>query len=139
MKRILAPYGVNPKNLNQHLIDIGFIPQKKDIIEIKNELLFVYYNIIKKERENLEEELDIIYKYYNYGDEYDKNKIIKEDLQNKINYSTDCLIYPFDDGIIDYDAISEGYVEDDNSFEYSIDEFDDYGDYYDDYSHRRKN
>ena len=100
--------------------------KKKDIIEIKNELLFVDYNIIKKEREKLEEELDIIYKYYNYGDEYDKNKIIKEDLQNKINYSTDCLIYPFDDGIIDYDAISEGYVEDDNSFEYSIDEFDDY-------------
>ena len=59
-------------------------------------------------------------------------------MQNTINYSSDCLIDPFDDCSINYDEISDGYLEDDSIINNSIDEYDNYGDYYDDYAYRRK-
>ena len=179
MKRILAPHGVKPIDLEKHLINIGFNQQKKNTNdkntndkntndkntnEINIDFLFFDYNKIKKESKILDESLSENYKcekykcynykcnhynckyhncnYYNYDhyncDDYNYNNILKEDLQNKINYSSDCLIEPFDDGFIDYDAISEGYIEDDNSFDYNIDENDENGDYYDDYAYRKK-
>ena len=161
MSRILSPYGVKPIELKKHLNNIGFDPQKITI-EKNNDFLFVDYNIIKKENKILEENLCETYNNYkcdhykcdhyncNYHncsdydynhydcDEYNKDNILKEDLQNKINYSTNCLIDPFDNGDINYDEINDDYLEDDNNSNYNTDEYEEYGDYYDDYAYRRK-
>jgi hypothetical protein len=138
MKKILAPYGIKTKNLNQHLINIGFTPKKINVE--KNDLLFLYYsknNI--KENELLEEYLDVVYSYCDYGnaDEYDHDKYIKEDLQNKINYGKNCLIDPFDDGLVNYDDLGVKEDDIDNTNKEDNDDYNDYYDYVENYTYNK--
>ncbi len=136
MTRILAPYGVHTKDLKNHLINIGFI-QKKDNTKIDNFFNFLNYSIDqKKESIILEEKLDIVYKYYNYGNEFDSNMCTKDGLQNQIDCSKNCLIDPFDNGQFNYDNISD--IEEEKLKEHDEnDDYDDYWDYCDEYSYRR--
>ena len=136
MRRILAPYGVNPKDLKQHLINIGFTPNKDKGIA-GNDYYFLNNNIEqKKEMDILAESLDVVYKHYKYGDNFNGKKYSKDALQDKINYTKDCLVEPFDNGDINYDEISEG-ENNENVENDEHDENEEYWDYYDEYSHRR--
>ena len=132
-RRILAPYGIEPKKLKQHLINIGFT---KTALMIENNDLdfsFINYKIEEEEfimtQENLEDSI-------NYNEEqFDITQWSKDGLQLQIDYPYKmCLIEPFDNGLTNYDEICEDIDEK----QQDNDENDeDYNDYYNEYSCRK--
>ena len=144
MKKILSPYGIDPKELKQHLINIGFNNKKyNNDFELLN-----YISPYNKKYEMIEgtvyeilEEVDYelleqqFYDMNNYFDEYyDFVKYRKEDFEDEIYYSKDCLIDPYDNDSIydtDMDMIDENITNNDN-------ENDDDNYYDNDYDYRKK-
>jgi hypothetical protein len=128
-KRILSPYGIEPKKLKQHLIDIGFT--KKTLMVENDELDFSFINYkIEEEfimtQQNIEDSV-------NYNEEqFDITQWNKDGLQIQIDYPYKmCLIEPFDDGLINYDDIFEDIDEKQQD---SDENDEDCNDYYNDYS-----
>jgi len=134
-KRILAPYGIEPKKLKQHLIDIGFT--KTNVILENSELDFSFVNYKKEEEKFIMTPQDFE-NYYNYDDvDFDTTQWAKFGLQIQIDYPYRlCLICPFDDGDINYDEICEDNEE---NQQYNNEESDDDNDdYINDFSYRKK-
>jgi hypothetical protein len=130
-KRILAPYGIGPKKLKQHLIDIGFTKTDKK----KEDTYFSIVNY-KIEEEKIIMTPQNIEDLYNYDDDDFNTKLWKKDgLQLQIDYPYKmCLIQPFDNGLINYDEIFE---EIDEKQQDNEENDEDYNDYYNEYSCRK--
>lgn len=148
MSRILSPYGIDQKELKQHLINIGFIGKKYDD-SYKNDFTLFNYNFrYNKKYETFEGKIYEIVEDHNYetstetfydesyysDDQYNFVKYRKEDLEDKIYYSKNCLIDPYDNGSVyddNMDIIDDGETINDN-------ENDDDGYYDNDYDYRKK-
>ena len=136
MRRVLAPYGIKQKDLHQHLLNIGLIKEKK-CEKMINDFSFVNCINQNKEIEILEKKNYEVYNKYDYK-HYDLDQYRKEDLEDKIFYSLDCLIDPYDneqiysedlDNINDIDKNTSNDDEDDENN----------NDYYNDYVYRKIN
>ena len=135
-RRILSPYGIEPKKLKQHLIDIGFTKTISIIENNELDFSFINYKIEQEEiimtAENFEDSINF------NEEEFDTIQMVKDGLQIQIDYPyKECLIDPFDDGVINYDYICEEFEE---SRQYNNEESDeDCYEYYNDYSYRKNN
>ena len=134
-RRVLSPYGIEPKKLKQHLIDIGFTKTNIKKEEIELDISFINYKIKEEKIIMTPQNIEDLYNYDN--DDFNTKLWPKYGLQVQIDYPYSmCLIDPFDDGNINYDEICK---EIDEKKQYNNEESDEeYNDNYNDYSYRKK-